>query len=253
MEFRELRADEIDVRIQSIKKGANNSVYAIFLLYKDARCDMNILDETVGPSRWKRSHDVINGNLFCNVSIYDEDIHEWITKQDVGTESNTEKEKGQASDSFKRACVNWGIGRELYTAPFIIIYLNEDEYHESKGRYTSSVKLAVKEIEYTDRKISKLILVDKSDNVRYTYPNTQSNYSKKELAKKETARSNGHNPLPRLDTREEKQAFIGQTCRTNKAMSETIKQLYSGKKLSEFTDAELEGIVEVINTELGNA
>lgn len=117
MEFRELRADEIDVRIQSIKKNSK-SVYAIFLLYKDARCDMNILDETVGPSRWKRSHDVINGNLFCNVSIYDEDIHEWITKQDVGTESNTEKEKGQASDSFKRACVNWGIGRD-----YILLHL----------------------------------------------------------------------------------------------------------------------------------
>lgn len=248
MEFRELRADEIDVRIQSIKKGANNSVYAIFLLYKDARCDMNILDETVGPSRWKRSHDVINGNLFCNVSIYDEDIHEWITKQDVGTESNTEKEKGQASDSFKRACVNWGIGRELYTAPFIIVYLNEDEYYESKAKYSSNVKLMVKEIEYTDRKISKLVLVDKKDNERYTYPNTQKNYQKKE-----PARNNGHNPLPRLDSREEKQAFIGQTCRTNEDMSKTIKQLYPGKKLSEFTDAELEGIVEVIKAELGNA
>lgn len=248
MEFRELRADEIDVRIQSIKKNSK-SVYAIFLLYKDARCDMNILDETVGPSRWKRSHDVINGNLFCNVSIYDEDIHEWITKQDVGTESNTEKEKGQASDSFKRACVNWGIGRELYTAPFIIVYLNEDEYDSSKTRYTSNVKLMVKEIEYTDRKISKLILIDKNDIVRYMFPSNQKSHQK-EPSKKEPTRNNGHTSLPRLGTREEKQAFIGQTCRTNKAMSETIKQLYPGKKLSEFTDSELEGIVEVIIVEL---
>lgn len=113
-QFRALTADDIECRVSTVSdKGCS------LLLYKDARCDMKILDETVGPENWKRSHELINGNLFCNVSLWDEGKKEWVTKQDVGTESYTEKEKGQASDAFKRACFNWGIGRELYTAPFI--------------------------------------------------------------------------------------------------------------------------------------
>jgi hypothetical protein len=114
LKFRTLKETEIDVRVAQVKeKGLS------LLLYKDARCDMNILDETVGPYNWQREHQIIDGRLYCTVSIYDEGKKIWIAKQDVGTESNTEKEKGQASDSFKRACFNWGIGRELYTAPFI--------------------------------------------------------------------------------------------------------------------------------------
>lgn len=112
LEFRKLRADEIDCRIGTIsEKGLS------LLLYKDARCDMNVLDETVGPLNWKREHTRDNQN--CVVSIWDSEKKEWISKEDTGTASNTEAEKGLASDSFKRACVNWGIGRELYTAPFI--------------------------------------------------------------------------------------------------------------------------------------
>ena len=112
LEFRKLKADEIECRIGQIK-----ATGLTLLLYKDARCDMNVLDETVGPLNWKREHTRENRN--CIVSIYDEDKKEWIGKEDTGTESNTEADKGLASDSFKRACVNWGIGRELYTAPFI--------------------------------------------------------------------------------------------------------------------------------------
>lgn len=114
--FRDLEANEIDCRIAMVK---NNGIS--LLLYKDARVDQNILDETVGAFGWQRSHEVIDGNLYCTVSIYDKERGIWVSKQDVGKESNTEKEKGQASDSFKRACFNWGIGRELYTAPFIWI------------------------------------------------------------------------------------------------------------------------------------
>ena len=116
LEFRNLKANEIDCRIATIKTNGLS-----LLLYKDARVDQNILDETVGPYNWRRDHSLINGNLFCTVSLYDSEKQEWVSKQDVGTESYTEKEKGQASDSFKRACFNWGIGRELYTAPFIWI------------------------------------------------------------------------------------------------------------------------------------
>ena len=116
MNFRKLNGDEIDCRVSTVsEKGVS------LLLYKDARVDMRILDETVGAENWQRRHELINGNLFCEVGIYIGDRKEWVWKQDVGTESNTEKEKGLASDSFKRACFNWGIGRELYTAPFIWI------------------------------------------------------------------------------------------------------------------------------------
>ena len=117
--FRDLRADEIECRVQSVKENG-----LVLLLYKDARVDMNILDETVGSSNWQREHYECKGNLFCRVGVRmdrkDETggYAEWVWKSDCGTESNTEAQKGEASDSFKRACFNWGIGRELYTAPF---------------------------------------------------------------------------------------------------------------------------------------
>lgn len=112
--FRDLRADEIECRVaQATEKGVS------LLLYKDARCDQNILDETVGAMNWQRQHTRDNAN--CIVMIWDDKKSQWVGKEDTGTESNTEKEKGLASDSFKRACFNWGIGRELYTAPFIWI------------------------------------------------------------------------------------------------------------------------------------
>lgn len=124
--FRKLRADEIDCRVQSASdKGLS------LLLYKDARCDMNILDETVGCLYWQRSHSRDNAN--CVVSIFNKELGEWVSKEDTGTDSNTEAEKGRASDSFKRACVNWGIGRELYTAPFI--WVKRSDYQvDDKGR-----------------------------------------------------------------------------------------------------------------------
>lgn len=119
--FRDLRADEIECRVQSVKQNG-----LVLLLYKDARVDMNILDETVGAGNWQREHYECKGNLFCKVGInvnYDKPEFgaKWVWKSDCGTESNTEAQKGEASDSFKRACFNWGIGRELYTAPFVWI------------------------------------------------------------------------------------------------------------------------------------
>ncbi|MCK9479877.1 MAG: hypothetical protein M0R40_10340, partial [Firmicutes bacterium] len=109
--FRELKAEEIDVRIGKIGKNMTT-----LLLYKDARVDMDILDETVGAMNWQREPLMVGVNLHCVVSLWDSEKKQWVSKSDVGTESYSEKEKGQASDSFKRACVNWGIGRELYTA-----------------------------------------------------------------------------------------------------------------------------------------
>lgn len=182
-EFRTLRADEIEVRVQSVRKG-NNNIGAILLLYKDARCDMNILDESVGLMGWKREHNLVGDRLYCTVSIFDKDTNQWISKQDVGTESNTEAEKGQASDAFKRACFNWGIGRELYTAPFIYITLKNDEFYEDRGKLKlkSGVSFCVESIEYKNRRISRLIIVDKSGDRRYQFSveKKQNNVTKKE-------------------------------------------------------------------------
>lgn len=153
MKFRELRADEIDCRV-AICKSSGVSI----LLYKDARCDMNILDEEVGQMNWQRSHSRDNAN--CTVSIWDVDKKQWVSKEDTGTESNTEKEKGLASDSFKRACFNWGIGRELYTAPFIWIPSDKCDIKPSgrkdkNGRdiLTCYDKFVVEQIIYNENKV----------------------------------------------------------------------------------------------------
>lgn len=154
MVFRKLDAKEIECRVQSVKSNG-----LVLLLYKDARCDMNILDETVGVDNWQRRHEIVNGNLFCNVGIRfkrNDGSAEWVWKQDVGTESNTEKEKGQASDSFKRACFNWGIGRELYTAPFIWVNVADCNVKEFKGKKTCNDKFVVERITYEGNSIDGL-------------------------------------------------------------------------------------------------
>lgn len=151
-DFRLLNPDEIEVRVSHTSKDYKK---AMLLLYKDARCDMKILDETLGITGWQRSHEVINGQLFCNVSIYDEDKKEWIKKQDVGVESFSEAEKGRASDAFKRACFNVGIGRELYTAPDIWV---EDISGSSTKNAWKYKKYRVKEIGYDDRKINRIVI-----------------------------------------------------------------------------------------------
>lgn len=170
MKFRVLKASEIDCRIQSIGQNKTGAVGTTILLYKDARVDMNILDETVGTMNWQRGHSVIDGNLYCTISIWDEVKQQWISKSDVGTESNTEKEKGQASDSFKRAGFNWGIGRELYSAPFVYIQLDKSEYIERNGKLTSNAKFKVKDVSYDEnRNIVRLVVVDSKGKVRYTF------------------------------------------------------------------------------------
>lgn len=155
--FRLLRADEIECRVSTI-----NERGLTLLLYKDARVDQNILDETFGIFGWQRSHQLIGDRLYCTVSVKNPETGEWISKQDVGTESYTEKEKGQASDSFKRACFNLGIGRELYTAPFV--WIPAGYYTASKnrdGKPTTYDRFSVKEIGYQDGKISSLVILNR--------------------------------------------------------------------------------------------
>lgn len=156
--FRQLRADEIECRVSQLKQNG-----LTLLLYKDARCDMNILDETVGSLNWQRHHRRDNAN--CVVSIYDTEKQTWVEKEDTGTESNTEAEKGLASDSFKRACFNWGIGRELYTAPFIWVSSDNCEIKTgSNGKPACYDKFVVRSIQYQDNKIVSLEIWNSTKN-----------------------------------------------------------------------------------------
>lgn len=153
LNFRNLKASEIDVKPQTVKDNGFS-----LLLYKNARVDMDVLDETVGAMNWQRKHSRENAN--CIVSIYDEDKKIWVEKEDTGTESFTEKEKGLASDSFKRACFNWGIGRELYTSPFI--WISDSKYikKNKEGKLTLTDKFSVKEITIVDKVITELEIID---------------------------------------------------------------------------------------------
>ena len=173
MQFRTLKANEIDVRVAQIDKS-----WCTLLLYKDARVDMNILDETVGSMNWQKKY--LRDNANCIVSIWDDEKKQWIEKEDTGTESFTEAEKGLASDSFKRACFNWGIGRELYTAPSIFIFPRKDmvkqkedeepkEFFEGKnGKYQTKTRFYVDYIDYdNNRNIQNLIIRDHKGNSRF--------------------------------------------------------------------------------------
>ena len=162
MTFRDLKSNEIDVRIATL-----NEKGATLLLYKDARVDMDILDETVGAMNWQRKHSRDNAN--CTVEIWDNEKKQWVSKEDTGTESFTEKEKGLASDSFKRACFNWGIGRELYTAPFIWISADKMQLTEKQGKITTYDKFRVEAIEITNKEITGLAIKNNRNERVFLY------------------------------------------------------------------------------------
>lgn len=158
--FRHLNADEVECRVSQIVEGKG----LFLLLYKDARCDMRILDEAVGPESWQREPFECKGNLYCRVGIKCGD--EWVWKADCGTESNTEAEKGESSDAFKRACVNWGIGRELYSAPKIWIPASKCNIKKNaKGRLVCYDEFDVAEMGVKDGKISSLTISSNGDAV----------------------------------------------------------------------------------------
>ena len=155
--FRDLKSDEIDVRVAMVKENGVS-----LLLYKDARVDQDILDETVGAYNWQRKHSRDNAN--CEVGIWDKEKGQWVWKEDTGTESNTEKEKGLASDSFKRACFNWGIGRELYTSPFIWVGSDKCEISDNKGRLACKDTFYVEAIEIENKEITALSIKNNKGN-----------------------------------------------------------------------------------------
>lgn len=174
--MRALRPDEIEVRVgQVFEKGVS------MLLYKTARTDMAILDELYGAENWQKDYKEVKGNLYCGIGIWDKAKGEWVWKWDCGTESNTEKEKGEASDAFKRAGFNvaGGIGRELYTAPFIWLNVATKPYkvgektyyklnnpRELSGIYVSQIKteevngkLKITELELSQKAQGKAMVV----------------------------------------------------------------------------------------------
>jgi len=163
--FRPLEADEIEVRVSQI--GARG---ATALLYKTARTDMDLLDETVGADGWSCEYAEIHGNLFCGITV------NGVTKWDCGIESRADNDgnekKGEASDAFKRAGFRWGIGRELYTAPFIFLPV-KTEKDDKSGKYklTGYPSFAVSKIDYDEkRRINSLeIIEEKSGETVYSY------------------------------------------------------------------------------------
>ena len=168
-----LNIDQVEFRVQSINKGG----YATLLVYKDARADQQRLDDAVGPLNWQRRH--TGGNHNCIVSIWCDEKKEWVAKEDTGTESNTEADKGLASDSFKRACFNWGIGRELYDYPVISVKLNQDEFKVENNRVKQTWNLKLKSwswyAEFKDNRISFLAAQDQNKKTRFQWGNRNTN------------------------------------------------------------------------------
>ena len=242
MKFRKLKASEIDCRVATVSDSGCS-----LLLYKDARVDQNILDETVGCMNWQRSHQVIDGNLYCTVSIWDEEKKQWISKQDVGTESYTEKEKGQASDSFKRACFNLGIGRELYTAPFIWIPSGKVTIAEKNGKATTYDRFKVDDIGYDeDGTINRLIIrnrgtaFSKRNDIVYqlgeAVTDEQKNVQKYEEVS--NAKINDAQLKSLIKTIENNPDKLG---------VDALKKKYKVKDLADLTNANLSQIIRYVN------
>lgn len=158
--MRKLKANEINVKVKQVNENG-----CLLLLYKDARVDMQILDEEVGPGIWQCDYKTINGVLYCGIGVWNGPAKTWVWKWDCGVESRADEDgnekKGEASDAFKRAGFKWGIGRELYTAPFIwakVPTVNVDGKWLLKNKYQ---KFLVDTIEYnTQGEISCLLIVD---------------------------------------------------------------------------------------------
>ena len=156
--FRPLEASDVEVRVAQVnEKGCS------LLLYKDARCDMRLLDDAVGAENWECEYRQIGGTLYCRVGIYSEDRGETVWKEDCGTESNMEAKKGEASDAFKRACFKWGIGRELYTAPFVWVAAGNCDVKKGKnGRLACYDRFEVAELGVEDGAIRALKIANRT-------------------------------------------------------------------------------------------
>lgn len=226
--FRTLRADEIDCRVATVK-----STGVTLLLYKDARCDMNILDETVGPLDWQRSHSRENAN--CTVSIWDAEKKQWVSKEDTGKESFTEAEKGLASDSFKRACFNWGIGRELYSAPYIFVKSGNCTI-EKKDRgsgYTCYDRFYVSDIGYDDKRVINKLQIRNQKSQKVVF----------ELGKFESEEPEETSPLDELRDKCKKY---------NIDLNKWAKSWGENKTVKNLTDSEIDSMLMWIKENFGD-
>ena len=252
-EIRLLSAEDIDVRVAQTL-GGNNAVRVNLLLYKNARVDMKIMDELFTPMGWTRTHKLIGDRLYCQVAVWDAEKKEWICKEDVGVESNTEAEKGQASDSFKRACVNWGIGRELYSAPRVVVELNENEYtRDQNNRIKVWAQFSVKSIDYDkkSRVITSLVIVDRDGNVRFDMsakvqpkPAATRSRSQAGAAKKNADATPGYTPMPEETYWGIVKAFaFGKPTKTGGDYRQTwIEQTHAGRIEIEKFDRDVENV-----------
>lgn len=157
--MRKLKADEIECRVSQVKENGCS-----LLLYKTARVDRAILDETYGEL-WQNDFKVIDGKMYGGIGIYNKELNQWLWRWDCGTESNTEAEKGQASDCFKRAGFKWGIGVELYTAPFIWVKVPTEKFNNKWQLTNKFTKFIVDTIGYSEKgEINKLVIIDDKGN-----------------------------------------------------------------------------------------
>jgi len=243
LEFRTLNANEIECRPATI-----NGNGLSLLLYKDARVDQNILDETVGAMNWQRHHSRDNAN--CTVAIWDKEKSQWIEKEDTGTESFTEKEKGLASDSFKRACFNWGIGRELYSAPFIWIKSNScciepTGRKDTKGKdiFVCKDKLYVEDIEYDEnRNIVALFIKNASTGVRvYSMDSRNKTKQTSELNEQKKAEEEQKKIAASLISEVKVKALISR-CDADGVDSKKICRLYKVNSLADLTELKYSNI-----------
>lgn len=244
--FRDLRADEIECRVATVsQKGCS------LLLYKDARCDMAILDETVGSLNWQRRHTKDNAN--CIISIWDKDKSQWIEKEDTGTESFTEKEKGLASDSFKRAAFNWGIGRELYTAPFIWVSSDKCNIKQKPNSqaFTTYDKFKVNEIEIKDKHIVKLSIINQNTGgVCFTWAKGAT--AKRSTAKTTKAAATKASSLSEATKTAIKEAVNSLSKAKGYKMESILASLAKpenvGKPTTEYTEADAEKALSILQT-----
>lgn len=236
--FRLLTADEIECRVSTI-----NEKGLTLLLYKDARCDMNILDETVGPMNWQKSYSRENAN--CTVGIWDEVNGQWVWKEDTGTQSQTEAAKGLASDSFKRACFNWGIGRELYTAPFVWIPVNSFNLTKNKaGKPATYDEFKVKEIGYDDAgRINALTIINQNMKNKVVY---KLGKTKTEVYSDQQADEVNAEAVRKETIGETRARALERHLSDNGILVSTIYYLYRVKGLKDLTEAQHKNIVENI-------
>ena len=235
--IRNLYPEEIEIRSSMVKENG-----AMFLLYKDARCDMNILDETFGPMNWKNEHRTVDGKQFCTIWLWDDFKKEWIPKTNVGCMANNgadaqAKIKGEISDAFKRAATVVGIGRELYSAPMIWIGSDKIKITTNNGKSYVKDDLHVSDIAYEGRQIMRLVIKNRQENVVFQWVKpgaqkaaTAATRKTTQQAKPKAAEPVTENPVAETPVTEKPAPAAQETAAAPKAEEGAISVKPAGKK-----------------------